>query len=121
MKRITEERAKELVISGRYPLCQVSREVFKSIKSLLELEHLKKLSLSGLQKFDLYEVDPVILPQNAMILSLNEAITLLFNNEPIYCIRNGKTQKIYNHFEFSNIIRSCNVWGDQYVLYWLVD
>lgn len=119
MRKITEERAKELIIKGVYPKCKTSREIFQVVDSLEKLENLKRLS--SVQWFELYEDDSInSLPENALDLSIDDAILLLADKEPVYCIKNGQTQTISNQHSLMDIIRTCNVRGEQFVLYWLV-
>lgn len=119
MKRITEERAKQLIAIGKYPKCKVSRDVYETITSLEKLENLKKLS--SIQGFELYEDNSLVtLPEDAMELTIDDAVTLLSDKDIIYCIRNGETSTITTTSKLMGVIRSCNIRGDNFVLYWLV-
>ena len=44
MKKITKQRAIELIDLGIYPLCEVSRDVKRSVTFLTELQNLENLS-----------------------------------------------------------------------------
>lgn len=119
MKRITEERAKKLISCGKYPKCKVSRDVYEPVTSLEKLESLKRLST--VQNFELYEDTSLItLPENAMPISIDDAIKLVSDNESICCVRNGEVETINATSKLMGVIRSCNIRGDQFVLYWLV-
>ena len=119
MKKITEKRAIKLIKSGKYPKCKVSREVYETVNSLEKLESLKRLS--SVQSFDLYEDNSLSsLPKNSVPITIDDAIRLLSDDKTVHCIRSGETKAITTTSELMGVIRSCNIRGDQFVLYCLV-
>ena len=121
MKRITESQAIKMIPNDVYPKCKVSRGVFETVDSIKKLNFLKKLS--EVQSFELYEdtTDSVSLPKDAMKLSIDDAFDLIASHAVVHCIKYGKDSEISNLNELREIIRSCQIRGDQFVLYWLMD
>ena len=119
MRKITESRAIALINQGIYPKCLVSRDVFEPVKSLEQLKHFKSLEMKNVQRFELFEdTQPVLLNDNAMSINIDEAFELLSSKETIHCIRNETDTEITTINELRNIINSCNVRGDKFLLYW---
>ena len=53
-----------------------------------------------------------------MSINIDEAFELLSSKETIHCIRNETDTEITTINELRNIINSCNVRGDKFLLYW---
>lgn len=119
MKKITESRAIALINQGIYPKCLVSRDLYQPVKSLKQLEHFKDLGMKKIQGFELFEdAPPVLLNDNAMNINIDEAFELLSSKETIHCVRNEIDTEITTINELRNVINSCNVRGDKFLLYW---
>lgn len=80
MKKITKERAIELLEKGFFPKCEISREVFRVIHSLDELKYYENLSIA--QSFNLFgytdkEIADYRVPDGALEVSIDDAYKLL--------------------------------------------
>ena len=123
MKRITFDEAKKLISIGIYPKCEVSREVFKPVNSFRELENLR--NLSSIQGFTLYgyeerEIEDFKVPDDSIELSINEALSIILENENIYAKTiGGKEEVCFSSFHsLSSFIKECESSGEQFLLYW---
>lgn len=88
MKKITKHEATQLIQQGIFPICQTSsRGDYCFIYSLSELQRLEGLSSS--QLFILFgyedsELKAFQVPEDAMVLTLDEAISLLLKGEQVW-------------------------------------
>lgn len=122
MKKITVAEARKLLELGIYPKCEVSRDVFKSVKSHQELENF--LSLSSYQHCQFYgydenEIKEFKVPDDAIKMSVEEATDMVALGEKIYARVIGEK----NEFTFMNLnsfvafLRKCDINGDSFLLY----
>lgn len=122
MKRITLERAKELLAMGIYPKCQVSRAVYRSIRSISELEHFK--SLSKIQGFELFGYDDSViqkfkLPDNSIETNIDEATEIILAGEKIYGRRIEEDELMLSSLpELLDFYKKVKDSGDSFLLYW---
>lgn len=86
MKKINEVQAMKLINQGYYPQCVVSR-IMKPIRSKAELDQLQRLAsvqpytLYGWSKADILQFQN--LPDDAISITLDEALEMLFSGEVI--------------------------------------
>lgn len=119
MKKITIDRARELLESGVYLKCRVSRELFETVDSIQKLEDLKRLST--VQMFDLYEVSSdYSLPSNALELSFDDAFDLVSSKYIINCIKEDEEFEISSTHQLIDVIRRAQIRRERLVLYWLI-
>lgn len=109
MKKITVERAKNLIKNGIYPMCVINSKgdsVF--VNSITELHNLEQLGDAGVQKFELFEVySSLKIPNGSEELTFDEAFKLLcLGKPPIYAIMyDGKTLAFSNKNELVSFYR----------------
>lgn len=128
MKKISKAEAVRLLNLGIFPKCMVSREHLVPVRSLAELNNLE--GLSEVQSFILYgyeeeELNSFFIPDNALLLDVNEATNLIIgNNSDDYAIMRiiGKEQiRFYSPNqlqEFIDLYRECLKKGTPFLLYW---
>lgn len=122
MKKITLERANELLKMGIYPKCEVSRGIRRPIKSLADLEHFK--NLSKVQGFELFGYDNSIIqkfkiPNNALDVNIDEASQMIMSGEQIYGRRIEEDEITLSSLsELLDFYRKVNNSGDSFLLYW---
>ena len=128
MKKITKQRAIELINLGIYPLCEVSRDVKRSVTSLTELQNLE--SLSGVQSFILWsyedsEIESFKIPENALSVTVDEATNIILANDSADCICLkviGKEERIFSGInqlkEFLELHKKCEFLKIPFLLYW---
>ena len=127
MKKIDEKRALELIAAGNFPKCKVSSRDKEPVTSPEALYRLKRLSSEAAQGFELYEETPLDLrlPKNttAIELSLDDAFVALSKFEVVYAQRQGSKEvsKITSSVELNQFYRSCKIWGDNFVLYQIIN
>ena len=122
MKKITVDQARRLLELGIYPKCEVSRGVFRPVKSTQELENF--LSLSSYQHCQFYgydenEIKNFKVPADAIEMSVEEATDMVALRKQIYARVIGEK----NEFTFMNLnsfvafLRKCDINGDSFLLY----
>lgn len=121
MKNISYEEAKELINSGITVKCLISRDQVP-IKTLNVLDNLKHLAEEKVQNFKLfYESGNISIPDNAMEISFDDALTLLHQREIIYTLKNNKEIPINCPNEIISHYRSCEIQGNPCIFYWYID
>ncbi len=122
MERINENRAIELIGLGFFPQCEVSRDVFRFIRSCDELEMYKHLSSS--QMFILWgyteeELNAFSLSNKESEVSLDEASHLLLSHNPIYgkAITDSEEVSFTSIRELIEFYKECNISGEPFHLY----
>ena len=122
MEKINESRAIELIDLGYFPQCEVSRDVFRFIRSRDELEMYKRLSSS--QMFVLWgyteeELTAFSLSDNETEISFDEASHLLLSHTLVY----GKAITEPDEFSFASLrelidfYKKCDITGEPFHLY----
>ena len=121
MKKITEERAIELLKNGIYPKCvTTSKGDFIFVTSVSELSNLKQLGNAGVQKFDLFEVYTELnVPDGADELSFDDAFNLLCSGVPSInaIMYDGTVFKISSKNELVSFYRSQIVRKEPFAFY----
>ena len=123
MKRISVERAIELIKNGVYPQCNTTskEEDAVFVTSISELFNLKNLGEMGSQKFELFEVEQTLtIPTNASRLTFDQAYILLDDNNPqlIYAVDGGNVPiEISTRNELISFRRSRDIRSITYVFY----
>ena len=122
MKKITVAEARKLLELGIYPKCEVSRDVFKSVKSHQELENF--LSLSSYQHCQFYgydenEIKEFKVPDDAIKMSVEEATDMVALGEKIYARVIGEKNELtfMSLNSFVAFLRKCDINGDSFLLY----
>lgn len=122
MERINENRAIELIGLGFFPQCEVSRDVFRFIRSCDELEMYKRLS--SLQMFILYgyteeELAAFSLHDNETEVSFDEASHLLLSHTIVYgkAITEPEEFSFTSHRELIEFYKKCDITGEPFHLY----
>lgn len=128
MKKISKQEAIRQLGLEIFPKCEVSREVFKSIKTLDELQQLEKKS--SVQKFELYgydekTIEAFVIPKDALPITIDEATDLIMSPKPedaayikvIEC-EEQKFSQPSQLSEFISLYRKCTFKGDSFLLYW---
>ena len=123
MKRISEDRAVELIKNGIYPKCMTTSKEDDAIfvTSISKLFNLKKLGDLGSQRFELFEVDQASsIPDNASEVSFDQAFMLLDDNDPhlIYALDDSNIPiEISTRNELISFRRSRDIRGITYVFF----
>jgi len=117
MRKISEKKALELINNGQVVKCKIGRDCFVPVKSVQDLQKLKFSAKSGVHSFELYLVPKVSLPKDTYALSIESAIFELDSKESIYAFVHGKEKTITSFSELMNVCRTCEIWGDEIVLY----
>ena len=122
MKKITVAEARKLLELGIYPKCEVSRDVFKSVKSHQELENF--LSLSSYQHCQFYgydenEIKEFKVPDDAIKMSVASSTDMVALGEKIYARVIGEKNELTfeNLNSFVAFLRKCDINGDSFLLY----
>lgn len=122
MKKITVAEARKLLELGIYPKCEVSRDVFKSVKSHQELENF--LSLSSYQHCQFYgydenEIKEFKVPDDAIKMSVEKATDMVALGEKIYARVIGEKNELtfMSLNSFVAFLRKCDINGDSFLLY----
>ena len=122
MEKITKSRAIELLEKGIFPKCEVSREVFKIIHSLKDLEYLE--SLSSVQGFVLYgytdkEIEDYHIPEESVKVDIDEAYQILDGTSLIGAKLIGENNQVLlsNANDLNSFLRKHS--SENFLLYWL--
>ena len=120
MKKVTFEKAKKLISTGIPVKAYVNRD-YKPVATLNDLENLKHLREEKVQDFELF-YEPVnnSIPENAMEVSLDDAITLSYEGEEIYSLHDGNEIKFLSPNEIIFHFRSCSIQKNPCTFYWYV-
>jgi hypothetical protein len=122
MKKISVKEARQLLMQGIFPKCEVSRDVFKPVKS--ERELMNFLDLSSLQKcqfygFDNEEIENFKVPDGSLTMSSNEALAMVADGEKIFARIIGENEQSFSNLtSFGAFLKRCEVNGENYLLYW---
>lgn len=124
-KKITYSEAIQLINSGIFPKCKISSRDMVPVKSIADLNELKLLSEQKVQGFELLDDSSEcesLIPNDAMEVSIDDAIKLLHDFELVYGLSGTDTSpvEIADSNELMSFCRSCNIHGDKVVLYWYV-
>lgn len=121
MKKITVDQARRLLELGIYPKCEVSRDVFRPVKSTQELENF--LSLSSYQHCQFYgydenEIEKFKVPADAIEMSVEEATDMVALREKIYARVIGENEQSFADLNsFISFMKKCEMHGDSFLLY----
>ncbi len=123
MKKIDETRAIELIKQGFFPKCIVSRTL-RPIRSEAELEQLKRLvsvqsyTLCGYSDAEIAKFQK--LPDNAISISLNEAIEMIYLGEEVYAkvLGERKTYKFSSANSLLEFYRKNLSSGNSILFFW---
>ena len=121
MKKITVAEARKLLELGIHPKCEVSRDVFRPVKSMQELENF--LNLSSCQKCQFYgydenENESFKVPDDAIGMSVEYATDMVASGEKIYARVIGENEQSFTEmYSFFSFIRKCEIHGDSFLLY----
>ena len=122
MKKITVAEARKLLELGIHPKCEVSRDVFRPVKSMQELENF--LNLSSCQKCQFYgydenEIKEFKVPDDAIKMSVEEATDMVALGEKIYARVIGEKNELtfMSLNSFVAFLRKCDINGDSFLLY----
>lgn len=122
MEKINESRAIELIDLGFFPQCEVSRDLFRFIRSRDELEMYKRLSSS--QMFVLWgyteeELNAFSLSNKESEVSLDEASKLLLSHNLIYgkAITDPEEVSFTSIRELLEFYKECSISGEPFHLY----
>ena len=121
MKKITVDQARRLLELGIYPKCEVSRGVFRPVKSTQELENF--LSLSSYQHCQFYgydenEIKNFKVPADAIEMSVEEATDMVALRKQIYARVIGENEQSFADLNsFFAFIKKCEINGDNILLY----
>lgn len=120
MKKISYEEAEKLISSGIIVKAYVNRN-YQTVSTLNDLKYLNHLRDEKVQNFELF-YDPVnsLIPENAMEVSLDDAITLSYEGEKIYSLHDGNELKFLSPSEIISHFRSCSIQKNTCVFYWYV-
>ena len=121
MKKITVAEARKLLELGIHPKCEVSRDVFRPVKSTQELENF--LSLSSYQKCQFYgydenEIESFKVPDDAIGMSVEEATDMVALRKQIHARVIGENEQSFADLNsFFAFIKKCEINGDNFLLY----
>lgn len=121
MKKITVDQARKLLELGIHPKCEVSRDVFRPVKSMQELENF--LNLSSYQKCQFYgydknEIESFKVSADAIEMSVEEATDMVALEKKIYARVIGEDEKSFADLNsFISFIKKCEMNGDSFLLY----
>lgn len=122
MKKITVNEARKLLELGFYPKCEVSREVFRPVKSMKDLENF--LNLAPYQKCQFYgydkeDIEKFKVPSDAISASDKDAAEMLLSGEIIYAQVIGENEQSFSDLgAFVLFLKKCELHGDTPLLYW---
>ena len=122
MKKISANEAQKLLKQGLFPKCEVSRDVFKTVKSEQDIENL--LNLSSLQKCQFYgydekEIEEFKVPDNCLSISTNEATDMVADGKTVFARIIGENEQSFSNLKsFSRFLNRCRINGENLLLYW---
>ena len=121
MRKISNVEARQIIAAG-FPVKALIARTYKPVNNLIELEDLIRLEKLGVQHFELYYTpEDIEVPENCYIVSLDEALDLLINNnEKVYSKLGGKELEFSSPSEVVDYVKSCITEGDSGILYWYV-
>lgn len=119
MRKITEKKAIQLLKEGHILKCQITARDIVPVKTESELRALLRLKAENVQMCEIFfEREKVKIPENAMEVSLDEAIQLIAEGEIVY----GKTEEeeeITTQVALIQYYRSAKLRGEP-MLYWYI-
>ena len=120
MKKITEEKAKELLEKGIFVKCKISSRETVTVKDLVKLNSLLKLKAEGVQSCDIFLKEEEEVPKDAIEISLEEAIRLIVEGEIVYGKKEEQEEEeITTRSALMQYYRSALLYGKP-LLYWYV-
>lgn len=120
MKKISYEKAVELINSGFFPECKISPRKTVRVKSIQDLDNLRNLKNQKIQAFELFENDSnPELPPNTVQLTFDSALKLLSNNFDLifYLNSEGNEDEVISIADLKNLYQSFHIRGENLVLY----
>lgn len=119
MRKITEKKAIQLLREGNILKCKISARDIVPVKTESELRNLLRLKAENVQMCEIFfERKTVKIPENAMEISLDEAIQLLAEGEIVYG-KSEEEEEITTQNVLMQFYRSALLRGEP-VLYWYV-
>lgn len=121
MQRITKDQAISAIKHGFYVKCEVSRQVFKVIHSLDELEYYQKLA--NVQGFNLYgfsdeEIASYKIPDGAFELTVDQAYLLCATKVVVNGLVMGEKEYLLRNLQdFKNFLGRCRMENIPFLLY----
>lgn len=119
MRKISFEKAKELINAGIPVKAKISREEIP-VATLSDLDNLNHLKDEKVQSFELF-YEPVSIPDAALEATLDDSIKLLYDGETIYSKHDGKEISFSSKSDVNRLLeyyRSCMTHDKCCVLYW---
>lgn len=117
--KITEKEAIQLLKEGNVLKCKISARDIIPVKTESELRRLLKLKAENVQMCEIFfEREEVKIPENAMEISLDEAIQLIAEGEIVYG-RAEEEEEITTQNLLMQFYRSASLRGEP-VLYWYI-
>ena len=120
MKEVKETEVLELLKQGKEIKCKISsRDDFQRVRTETEFMNLVNLKEQGIQMAQFY-CESSQLPENALEVSLDDAIKLVSKGETIYGITEEDEAEAEEFKTINSLVRfyrSAVVWGKP-VLYW---
>lgn len=123
MKKITIEQAKKLLAEGKVVQCRISSRDVVPVRNEAKLEDLIRLKELGVQSADFFIEGVQKLPKNAMEVSMEDAIDLIYKGEIVYGRKLGEEdenddEELTTRSALIQFYRSAMVNGSA-VLYWM--
>lgn len=121
MRKISNVEARQIIAAG-FPVKALIARTYKPVNNLTDLEDLIRLEKLGVQHFELYYTpEDIEVPENCYIVSLDEALDLIINdNEKICSKLNGEELEFSSSSEIVDYVKSCITDGNPGILYWYV-
>lgn len=119
MRKITEERARNLLENGKTIKCKISARDVIPVKDISKLNSLIKLKDEGVQLCEIFFEGEVKIPENAMEISLEDAMRLIAEGEIVYGKRKEEDEELTTQNVLMQFYRSAILDGEP-VLYWIV-
>ena len=119
MRKVSYEKAKELINAGIPVKAKISREEIP-VATLSDLENLNRLKEEKVQNFELF-YEQISIPDTALEATLDDSIKLLCDGETIYSKHDGKEISFSSKSDVNRLIeyyRSCMSHDKRCVLYW---
>lgn len=120
MRQITEKKAIQLLKEGHILKCKITARDIVPVKTESELRILLKLKAENVQMCEIFfEREKVRIPENAMEISLDDAIELVAKGEIVYGKKEDEEEEITTQAVLTQYYRSALLRGEP-VLYWYI-
>ena len=128
MKKITKDEAIQLIDKRIFPKCEVSRGVFRPIRSISELqalEHLKDVQGFTLWGYEESELADFKAPKGGLKVTVDEATDFILSDSPTVYVKAigeenvkgfSNTNQLRNYIEYC---RQLDFRGVPFVVYWI--